>query len=218
MSKLIFRAVLLLSIFSLSNFFYSCSKTSLVSNWENTEVHAKIPFNSFAIVAVMGAKMSSNIFEQGVINSFRKKGITVIRDDSHFQSKDKYTKKQFQDSLKNTQVDAVMFFKLLGLVKERSYVPPTSYYSPYGGPYYGRYNYPYSYPYWYPSYDYTPGYWTVDDNFEIEMAVYTTDDKLLYTARTNTLNPKGSIDLGESVGKKIYKNLKKHKIIIKQKK
>ena len=210
MSKPIFKSELIVIVLGLFIFFSSCSKTSLVYNWENEELRSQTPFESFAIVAVMGENMSSNIFEQGIINIFRKKGIEIKRGSHHLDADKKYTREQIQDTLKNQSVEAVMFFKLLGMVKEKSYVPPTTYYYPYS-PYFG-YGYPYYSPYG--PYQATPGYWTVDDNFEIEIAIYTTKgDKLVYTARTDTLNPKSSMELAESVAKKIYRNLIKHKII-----
>ncbi|MCG8476029.1 MAG: hypothetical protein MI784_11225 [Cytophagales bacterium] len=197
-------------------FLYSCSNTQLLTSWENAKFKGET-YNSYAVVAVLGKRLNSDAFVQGVLEDFSQKGVEAINGNSFIASGKKYNKDTFNEDLKKSGTEAYMFFKLLGLKKNKTYTPPTSYLVPsaggyWGSPFYGYYfPQPFAFYYWYPAYQVinTPGYWSVSKVYQIEVAVYSAkDDQLVYTARTDTFDPTGSLVLGESIGKVLLRDMK----------
>ncbi|BDD10735.1 hypothetical protein FUAX_31670 [Fulvitalea axinellae] len=198
----------------------SCSNTSLISSWENSKFKGT-QINSFAVVSMLGKRLDNTAFSQGVIEAFGKEDIKVEDGSTMLDLKKKYkNNEEFEEAMKKLDVGAVMFFRLLGLQKNKTYTPPSPDFGPYGywggGPYGYYFPQPYAYYYWYPSWrlSQSPGYWTETKTYQIEVAIYTCqEDRLVYTARTDTIEPTGSVQLGQSIGKKVVKDLMKLGIV-----
>ena len=213
---------ILLGIF-IFTFLMACSNTTLVTSWESPQMDKTEQINSFSIVAVLGKNLDTNVFVQGVLEEMNKAEIEAVNGEGLFTPSKKYDKESFENDMKKSNTDAIMFFKLLSLKKSRTYSPPTTYVYPsgpfIGGPYRGYYfPQPYAFYYWYPAWQVvnSPGYWSESSDYQLEVAVYSAEkDQLIYTARTDTFDPHGSMDLATSSVRKIIKDMQ-HKGLIKK--
>ncbi|MDR6238407.1 hypothetical protein [Aureibacter tunicatorum] len=199
---------------------FSCSNTKLVSSWENSHLKSE-QIKSLAVVALMKNKVDAASFENGVVRIFSKRGVKTAFGNQVLETDKKYSEQEYKDALKNSGVQAIIFFKLIGLDKQHVYNPPSTYVygggfyggGPYGGYYFPQ---PYGFNYWWPGYQVvtTPGYWSETKNYQIEVAVYNaSDDQLLYIARTATFQPYNATDLGESISVKVFQDLKKRGLV-----
>ena len=107
--------------------------------------------------------------------------------------------------------DAIMTIALVNKENETRYVQGTSYY-PAGIPYYGGFGAYYAY-----GYDnfYSPGYYTTDKIYYLEVNLYDADsEKLVWSAQSKTYNPDSLDDFLNGYVKAIGEDMTKNGIIV----
>lgn len=203
----------------------SCAtQTRLETSWQLPS-YTGGTFNKIAIIGIMRGQAESKSFEMGVVDKFSKAGIEVVPGFSFLDNDTDLSQQEMEKRVAKTGVDAVLLFKFIAVDKTLSYVPPTTYVTTgatfsewWDDPYWGYYTpYPFHYwGYWYPATQVvaTPGYWETHRTYRVEAALYrTSDNKLVWTATSDTYDPSGSHDLASSISKVILKNLVKDRLI-----
>jgi hypothetical protein len=112
--------------------------------------------------------------------------------------------------LKNSGVDAVITIVLLDKQKEKSYVPGSIHYSPYGY-YYNRF---WGYRTTLYQRIYEPGYYVTDTKYFWESNFYDmSTQQLVYSVQTQSFDPYNSESMGHEYGKMIVKEMVKENIL-----
>jgi hypothetical protein len=199
----------------------SCGTQSRIeTTWENPSYVGK-PFSKLGVIAIMKTNNEDKAFEVAVVDELAKVGVDAVPGFSFLPPDTLVGKEKMERLVKDTGAGAVLMFKLIGIDKTRSYIPPTDYVvggSPYtdwwDDPFWGYYMpYPYGYwGYWYPAFQVirTPGYWETSTTYQVETVLYrVSDNKLIWMAMSGTYNPKSGFDLGNSLSLLIVKKLEK---------
>ena len=117
------------------------------------------------------------------------------------------------EKIKNSGVDAVITIVLLDKMREQQYVPGRIYYSPYGY-YYNRF---WGYRTTLYRRIYEPGYYVTDNKYFWESNLYDMNDqKLVYSAQTQSFDPVNAESLGHQYGKMIVEDMVKNGVIKKK--
>lgn len=107
----------------------------------------------------------------------------------------------YNQKLKSEGYDGVVIMRLQNIDKTKRFVP--SNYPVYYGTWRGYWNY--SWPAFY-----SPGYYTTDKNYVVEVNVYSlSDNKLIWSGTTSTVNPNDNNQLYNDVSKAVYNKMKR---------
>jgi len=203
-------------------FIASCApSTSIIVSWKDPEVVS--PTNNYASVFV--AALSSNMtartkLESAIALQAERNGFKASKSIDYFSqtfTKDNApTKDQILEKVKAANIDAILTVALVNKEKETRYVPgTTTMYSPYSYGYYGRFGgyYGAMYPTMY-----DPGYYTTDKTYYIETNLYrTSDEKLIWSAQSKTVNPNGLDDFINGYLKALGKKLQSDGLVVSKK-
>lgn len=202
----------------------SCgTQTALETQWRLPNLKGG-PFTKLAVIGVLKNKTDVKGFESAVVQDFDKGGVQAVPGFSFLGDKKKLPKEEMEKLVAGTGADGVLIFKVLAVDKTHHYVPPTSYVvpDPLGGwwddDYWGYYNpYPWGYwGYWYPAVQVvsTPGYWKTATAYRVESSLYrVSDNKLVWTAVSDTYNPESGADLASSLSGVVLKTLEKDGLV-----
>jgi hypothetical protein len=111
--------------------------------------------------------------------------------------------------LKSNNIDGVMIISLLDAQKETTYVPGSVTYAPgyYGRPYYGYYGARYGAIY-------DPGYYSTTTSYFIECNAYRlSDEKLVYSCQTKSVDPSSLDKFAYDFSRLIVQDLTKKGVI-----
>jgi hypothetical protein len=203
----------------------SCAThTALETSWQLPN-SGGAPFKKLAVIGIMRDDTESTALESAIVDKLSHNGIQAIPGFSVLNGEKKLAKEEMEKRVAGTGADAVLLFKVIAVDKERNYVPPTTYVIPTGSSsewwqdkYWGYYNpYPHGYfGYWYPAVQVTatPGYWESSTAYRVESTLYrTSDNKLVWTAVSDTYDPKNQVDLGGSLAGAILEKLERAGLI-----
>lgn len=195
----------------------SCSSSKITSTWKDENSTAKQYSKILVLGLIREADRSIQVnMENHFVGDLKDLGYNAV------SSLDEYGPKSFENmdeatalsKLKNSGIDAVITIVLLDKQKERKYVPGNMYYSPYGY-YYNRF---WGYRTVLYQRIYEPGYYVTDTKYFWESNFYDMNNqKLLYSAQTETFDPANSESMGHEYGLIIAKNLVKQNILLKKK-
>jgi hypothetical protein len=179
----------------------SCSaSTRITSSWRDPGV--SIDTNSihrFIVAALLKNQSIRRQVEDNMVALFPGKAVQSYKEfgmDSLKENDDVYNQR-----LKSEGYDGFVVMRLVDVQKQQYYVPGN--YPAYYGNWRGFWMYS-----WTGFYD--PGYYQTDKNYEVEVTVYSLKrNKLIWTATTNTINPRGGVELFGNVSKVIYKKMEK---------
>jgi hypothetical protein len=205
----------------------SCgTQTALETQWRLPNLKGK-PFNKLAVLAILKNKNNVKGFESAVVENFDKQGVQAVPGFTFLGDNNKLSKEEMEKSVAGTGADGVLIFKVIAVDKTHHYVPPTQYVLPdplgpewWDDDYWGYYNpYPWSYwGYWYPAAQVvtTPGYWKTATAIRVESSLYrVSDNKLVWTAVSDTYNPENEAALAKSLSSVVWSTLKKDGLIVK---
>ncbi len=200
-------------------FLASCSATSVESTWEVPGYHDG-GFQKLAVVALLRDESESAAFETAAVGKLAGEGVEAFPAFSVLARTDHRTLEALEARLDATDANAILIFKVIALDANWSYAPPTKYVTTgvthagwFVDAHYGYYS-PYPHHYWgyyYPAAQVigADAYWETHTSILIESALYrTSDNKLIWTARTTTLDVKGEQNLANSVAPVIVNTLK----------
>ena len=160
-----------------------CSSVSLTGSW--IEPGAKsIEGKTVAIFCITPRLDIREKVETQITAGLKAKGVDALSS-LDFITPGKMDIEIIKTILKNKSVAGVILVSLLDSQKETYYVPGTTAYYPtyYGRPYYGYYGAVYGNVY-------NPGYYETTTSYFIECNAYRlSDDKLVYSSQTKTVDP-----------------------------
>lgn len=176
---------------------WSCGNTRITGSWTDPELKGNVKENASVFIASLSQNMEVRTkLENALAEQAAKRNITVVKSTAYFPAT--FTEKLpprdlLLDKIRETGVDAILTISLINKESETRYVPGSNrYYAPYPSYrwYGGFYTY---YNYWYPNL-WDPGYYATDKTYFMETNLYSAkDEKLIWSAQSETVNP-GSID------------------------
>jgi hypothetical protein len=191
----------------------SCTTQRITTTWKTDQQ----PIRAFDKVMVLGLIVDTDRsiqenMENHFVDDLRALGYNAVSSLKEFGPKafDKMTEEAAIDKLKNSSIDAVITIVLLDKQRERSYVPSDIYHSPFG--YYNNYFWGYRSTLY--RRIYSPGYYVIDTQYFWESNLFDmSDQKLLYSAQTQSFDPINSESMGHRYGKMIVKDMIKQQIL-----
>lgn len=193
--KKIFLPIILLII--------SCSSTKIVSSWSEPNKEIKISnLKKVLVVALLKNETSQHKAEDQMVKYLNGKGVQSY---NYFKSNfNKENEQAIRSKIKNDGFDGAVTMRLIDVDKEKIYTPAETnfypnYYRNFSGYYYNRWNT-----------STTPGYYTTTKTFTVETNVYSIkEDKIIWTALTETTNPDGLKNLTDDIAKVVFKQMQK---------
>jgi len=185
-------------------FLVGCSSTTMQSSWKAPgATYTKEQFKKVMVVALFKDETSRRIAEDKIAAkniAFRASYMVLGKDQ---QNMDEASFKAF---VAKEGYDAVLTLHLVDVEQRTSYVPGT-----YQGGYYGWYGMNYGG-------FYQPGYYIEDKNYIIETNVFSvSQDKLLWSGVTSTLNPTDINRTVDEVWDAVVTRMKREKFIVMEK-
>lgn len=194
--------------------FTACTSSKITSSWKDPGTSKEL--NRFKNILVVGMQPNNRQLKEQMENYLteylNKEGITAKA------SFDEYGPKAFaglsEDAitsrLKEKGYDGIITIALLDKSKEQDYVPGRVNYTPVGT-YYNRFS-----RYFTTVYDrvYTPSYYTTSTNYFWETNLYDArQDKIIYSAQSQSFDPNSITSMSKEHGKLIVKDLEKNGLL-----
>lgn len=181
----------------------SCSSTRIVSSWCEPNKEIKISnLKKVLVVALFKNETSQHKAEDQMVKYLNGKGLQSY---NYFKSNfNKENEQAIRSKIKNDGFDGAVTMRLIDVDKEKIYTPAETnfypnYYRNFSGYYYNRWNW-----------STTPGYYTTTKTFTVETNVYSIkEDKIIWTALTETTNPDGLKNLTDDIAKVVFKQMQK---------
>ncbi len=182
---------------------FSCSSTNIVSSWHEPNKEITISnLNKVLVVALFNSETSGHKAEDQMVDYLKGKGIQSY---NYFKSNfNKDNVEAIRSKIKKDGFDGAVTMRLIDVDKEKIYTPVETnfypnYYRDFSGYYFNRWNY-----------NTTPGYYTTTKTFTVETNVYSIkEDKIIWTALTETTNPDGLKNMTDEIAKVVYKQMLK---------
>lgn len=197
------KKLLLLTVFII----ISCKSTHIVSSWQEPNKEIKIQnLNKILVVALFKTETSSRKAEDQMVDYLGGKGIQSY---NYFKSNfNKENEQAIRTKIKKDGFDGAVTMRLIDVDNEKVYTPAETnfypeYYRSFSGYFYNRWNY-----------SLTPGYFTTTKTFTVETNVYSiNDDKIIWTALTETTNPDGLQNMTNDIAKVVYNQMVKDNFV-----
>jgi len=200
------RNIGLTSVLALTLAVAACSSTTVTEQWSDPE--QKTAFNNLLVLSLNHNDTRRRVFESGFIEELDKRGVESTASYELLPEKKDLSKEAIKAAVAGTAIDAVLVMRQVKIKKEDRYVPPR--YDYVGDPFYGSF---YGY-YGHFSTVYTPGYITEDTTVHLETNLYRVDgEKLVWSGKTETFNPKNTDALISELAKTILGELSKSNLI-----
>ena len=188
----------------------SCTSTQITSSWKEPDKTIIInKLQKVLVVSMLKNETNNRKAEDQMVGYLDGKGVQSYNYlNSNFNKKNV---EAIRDKIKADGFDGAVTLRLIDVDKEKSYVPgiqssyPVSYRT-FSGYYYNTWAY-YS----------TPGYYSTTKIYTIEVNVFSIkEDKIIWTATTETTDPSGVKKMTADIVKAVYKKMIKNGFIIKE--
>lgn len=194
-------------------FAIGCTSTRITTSWKAPDV----PPKNFQKIMVLGLiRDADRTIQENMENHFvgdlKAIGIEGVSSLQAFGPKalENLSEQEAVAKMKTSGVDAVITIVLLDKEKERKYYPGNFYYSPYG--YYHNRFWGYRTVLYRRIYE--PGYYVTDTRYFWESNLYDMENqKLLYSAQTQSFDPSSSATLGHQYSQMIVKDMVKNGVL-----
>ncbi|MDI9363904.1 MAG: hypothetical protein QM541_03060 [Flavobacterium sp.] len=179
----------------------ACSSTKIVSSWHEPNKTITITnLNKVLVVALFKNETTKHKVEDEMVSYLVGKGVV-----SYNYLNDNFNKKNedaIRKAIKADGFDGAITMRLIDVDKEQVYTPENTslypkYYRIFSGYYFRTWGY-----------SYTPGYYTTTKTYTIETNVYSIkEDKIIWSALTETTDPKGIDQMTEKIASLVYKKM-----------
>lgn len=210
----------LFSIIILSGMLTGCSpSTKIIGSWKSPESETIGYSNLFVAALMVDNFVTKKTIENNINDLLLGKGVKAISNLELIKpglELTEETKDQVIQEIKNSGRDAILTIAIIDQTNETRYVPGTTSYSPmyYGGGY-GRFG---GYYGMYGPTTYSPGYYTTDKNYFIEINLYDLGTQaLVWSAQSSTTNPTNINNASQEFAYVVVDKMIKDKIIIPKK-
>jgi hypothetical protein len=160
------------------------------------------------VVGVSDNLKNRRLFEDTFVEQFKKVGIEAISSAVIIPKEKKLNTETIKESAESQEVESVLVTHLVGVEEKETYVPPRYDYMPsryhHLGPYYHSVD----------RYVRTPGYYVKRKYVRLESNLYETKtEKLIWSASSETIDPKSVNAMIESLCQKVMGSLKTNNLI-----
>ncbi len=199
---------LLGSLFIIFLFFLAaCASTKLTGVYKDRN-YAGGYLKSVMIVGVSDNLKNRRLFEDSFAEQFKKTGIEAFSGVVVVQEGKKLNKETIKGAAEDLGAETVMVTHLVGIEEKEIYVPPSYDVMPSHHDHLGTYYYSVH------QYANTPAYYIDHKYVRLESNLYETKtEKLIWSASSETLDPKSVNELIETLCKKVMKSLKDNNLI-----
>jgi hypothetical protein len=193
------------------------STTEITGSWQSDNAKDK-KINSLLVTGLTSKTNARQTVENDLANQLQKNDYKAIKSmdviPPTFTEGKEPDKEALLDKIKGTDVDAILTVALIDKETETRYVPGDYAYTPisrFG--YYGRFlGYYYT---WYPTL-YSPGYYAEDKVYFLEANLYDAKtEELLWSAQSETYNPRGLSDFSRDFASVLIKKMEKDGLLTK---
>ena len=189
-----------------------CNKgatTTIPLSWKNPGFSGTT-FKKLLVIGVGPDDAARRLFEDTFAKAIALQGAAAQASWGLLPQTQKLSEAQIRGALDSGDYDGVLITHLLSVDKDQEYVPPSTYTVPRG--YYG-YGY---YGYYGTSYEvvHQPGYYKTNTTFRVETNLYAAaTGELVWSGRSNTVNPASLTDVIDSMTTTVAKKLKQENLI-----
>jgi len=202
-------AALIVSLF----FLQGCGGgTKVTGVWKKSDFTGG-PFKNILVIGLTKDERNKSIWEDVMAEQLRGMGVKTATSSTCFPGDNDITKDEILDYVKNKGIDGVLLTRLVNIVEEKAYYPPSG--GPYYGPYYGgpRYRYYNDFGSYYNTV-YTPGRTATFTTVLLETNLYdTATQSLVWSMSSDTFDPASANNLAQSVSKKVVDAMQKDNLI-----
>jgi len=199
-------AALFLSFF----FLQGCGGTKVKGVWKKSDFSGG-PFQNILVVGLTKDQSNKSIWEDIMASQLRQSGVNVITSAASFPGDTDISKDEIIDYVLKNNIDGVLVTRLVNIVEEKAYYPPSGGYS---GRYYGsRYRYYNNFGSYYDT-AYRPGHTETFTTVILETNLYDTKTQdLVWNMASDTFDPASVNKLAQSVSEKVVKALQEDNLI-----
>jgi hypothetical protein len=183
--------------------------TTIPLSWKNPS-YASASFEKLFVIGVGENDGARRLFEDTFAKAIAAEGTAAQASWGHLPQPEKLTEEQIRGAIDGGDFDGVLITHLLSVDQGQEYVPPSTYTVPthtYGYGYYGYYGTSYEVVH-------QPGYYKTNTTFRVETNLYSVPSgELVWSGRSDTLNPESLDDVIGSMTAAVAKRLKEEKLI-----
>ena len=188
----------------------SCTSTKIASSWKEPNKQVSVErLNKVLIVALFKDETNRRKAEDEMATYLQGKGVVSYNylDDTMSTSNEE----AIRNKIKANGFDGAVTMRLIDVDKERVYMPGNIesypvYYRSFSGYYYRNW-----------SYYRTPGYYSATKTYTVETNVFSIkEDKIIWTALTETTNPDGVAKMTAEIAGVVYKQMVKEGFVTRQ--
>jgi hypothetical protein len=191
---------------ALALFLAGCATTKLTLVWMD-EAYQNYRLDNVLVMGVSDSTVMRRVFEDKFVKQFEAAGIRAVSSAAVIPGEDKLTKEAIEPEIKKLGIDAVLITHLVAVYKETMYFPPQTYIVPHTYHYYRHYYMVYDYVY-------TPGYYSTYKTVRLETNIFDTKTgKPIWSAQSDTLDPRSAERLMDSLISLVINDLKKKKLL-----
>ena len=186
----------------------SCTSTRLSEAWVDSS-YTGGPLESVLVIGLSDNVRRRGLFEQELASRFNGRGVSAVASLGVAPNKDDLDKASIRKKVKELGIKSVIVTRLLGVDKEKYYVPGEPYTPPHGyyRGFYGYYDRAYGYAY-------TPGYWEEYEIVKLETNLYdVATEKLIWSAASETVDPQSVEKVVQSLSEQIIDDLTKRGLL-----
>ncbi|MBK6264422.1 hypothetical protein JKA74_05185 [Marivirga sp. S37H4] len=195
----------------------SCGPTTRVTgSWTNPEVPQQRKYSDILVTAMIDNVNVRQSIESELKNELSNEGVKVTRGFDLFppslRDEKMGSKEDLLDAIGQNGFDGILTVALIDKETETRYIPGTYIYAPisrfgYYGNFWGYYNH------WYPQV-YDRGYYAEDKRYFLETNLYDADsERLIWSAQSETVNPKSILSFSTEFAEMIKNNLKEENLL-----
>lgn len=210
MSKCLYKTGIM-ALFLSSLLLLGCSDTSVKGVWKKSDFVGG-PFQNILVVGLAKDQSNKNIWEDIMADQLKQNGVNASTSTNCFPGDTDITKEEIIDYVQKQGMDGVLVTRLVNIVEEKAYYPPSGGYS---GGYYGgsRFRYYNNFGSYYDTV-YRPGHTATFTSVILETNLYNvaTHD-LVWSMSSDTFDPASANKLAQSVSKQVIKAMQKDNLI-----
>ncbi len=204
MSQAIPAAVRIVACSICLAFLASCTSTKLSEAWVDSSYKGG-PLESVLVIGLSDNVRRRGLFEQALASKFNSRGVPAVASMGVAPNKEDLDKASIKKKVQELGIKSVIVTRLLGVDKEKYYVPGEAYTPRYG--YYRGFSGYYDRAY---GAAYSPGYWEEYEIVRLETNLYeVATEKLIWSAASETVDPKSVEKVVQSLSEQIIDSLSK---------
>lgn len=186
----------------------SCSPTKLTNTWMDETARGR-SVRDVLVIGISDEQAVRRSFEDKFVKRFNDSGVEAVAGWSELPTDKPLDKADIDAAIQRLDIDTLIITHLLGVDQKEVYNPPRTYRVPTHSHlgYYGYYGIVYDYVH-------QPGYYTTNTKVLLETNLYDANtEKLIWSARSETLNPSSDRQMIDSVINSLIDDLTKNGLI-----